>query len=32
MKKCKICGRELPEAMFDEGRHQCKECRKAYRK
>lgn len=32
MKKCKICGRVLPEEMFDEGRHQCKDCRKVYRK
>ena len=29
---CKVCGRELPLEMFDEGRHQCKDCRKAYRK
>ena len=32
LKKCKICGRELPFNMFDENRHQCKDCRKAYRK
>ena len=32
MKVCKVCGRELPEDMFDEGRHQCKDCRKNYRK
>lgn len=32
MRKCTICGRELPEEMFDENRHQCKDCRKAYRK
>ena len=31
-KLCKVCGRELPLEMFDEGRHQCKDCRKAYRK
>ena len=31
-KLCKICGRELPLEMFDEGRHQCKDCRRAYRK
>lgn len=31
-KLCKICGRELSLEMFDEGRHQCKDCRKAYRK
>lgn len=31
-KLCKICGKKLPLEMFDEGRHQCKECRKAYRK
>lgn len=31
-RKCKICGRELPLDMFDENRHQCKDCRKAYRK
>ena len=31
-KLCKTCGKKLPLEMFDEGRHQCKECRKAYRK
>lgn len=31
-KICKKCGRELPLEMFDESRHQCKDCRKAYRK
>ena len=30
-KVCKICGRELPLSMFDENRHQCKDCRKAHR-
>jgi len=32
MKECTICKRMLDESMFDEGRHQCKDCRKAYRK
>lgn len=31
-KLCKICGRELPLQMFEKGRHQCKDCRRAYRK
>lgn len=31
-KLCKTCNRELPVDMFDENRHQCKDCRKAYRK
>lgn len=31
-KLCKTCGRLLPMEGFDEGRHQCKDCRKAYRK
>ena len=29
---CKTCGKKLPLELFDEGRHQCKDCRKAYRK
>ena len=29
---CKKCGRELPISEFDEGRHQCKECRREYRR
>ena len=32
MRKCTKCGRNLPDTMFDENRHQCKDCRKAYRK
>ena len=31
-KECKKCKRVLPLSMFDENRHQCKDCRKAYRK
>ena len=31
-RKCKKCGKELPISDFDEGRHQCKECRRAYRR
>lgn len=30
-RKCKKCGKELPISEFDEGRHQCKECRRKYR-
>ena len=29
---CKRCQRELSVDMFDEGRHQCRDCRKLYRK
>ena len=32
MRTCKKCGTELSIEMFDEGRHHCKICRKAYRK
>ena len=32
MKTCKTCKRTLDESMFDENRHQCKDCRRAYRK
>ena len=31
-KICKSCNRALPVEMFDENRHQCKDCRRAYRK
>lgn len=31
-RKCKKCGKELPISDFDEGRHQCKECRREYRR
>lgn len=31
-RQCKKCGKILPISEFDEGRHQCKECRRAYRR
>lgn len=31
-KICSKCGIEKPLSEFDEGRNQCKECRRAYRK
>jgi len=30
MKTCKICKRNLPDDMFDENRHQCRDCRRKY--